>query len=386
MTLAFPEPLRQALTFSTYSDRPEELHGFRIQGTVPEARLNRAVLLANGFLVDVLTGTAEPALTVPAWARLLAGWLVGQSGEDREAWNATQRRALVARMPEPPDSPWSNDWLNPLHDLHRQLKDTQGVVDWQAVFAIACWSRSTGAAAEWIASRPPGWWKDHADPDELPRRALLAHLRLAEAWPGEAANWGTIVSRWLAACPREKRGSLFGKALEACPKPDRSRFVGSVVAGATPDVAHELAALLRARGGTETALVLPLETPGAVDRLERGDKAGIRDLLTRASVSTSALTSVLDAISLEASRRPSVALAPANAWSPSRIDAGTRTGPGQIVLAWALGQADAPGRLARAIHAANFRRQPDALRTMGTASLTASNPNRFLRSRLPEMA
>jgi hypothetical protein len=357
LTLAFPEPLRPALTFSTYSDRPEELHGFRIQGTVPEARLNRAVLLANGFLVDVLTGSIEPALTAPSWARLLAGWLVGQSSEDREEWNATQRLALAARMPEPPESPWSNDWLNPLHDMHRQIGNTGGLIDWQALFAIACWTRSTGVAANWIASRPPGWWKDHADSDELPRRALLAHLKLADAWPGEAASWGAAVSKWLNVCPRDRRGALLGKALEACPKPDRSRFVAAVVAGASPEVAHELAGVLRARGGPETSLVLPLETPGAVDRLERGDKGGIRNLLTRASVSTSALSGVLDAVALEAIRRPRVA-APLQRLVAERIETGNDRA-GQTVLDWALGQ-NAPedwlGPYIRQISA-----QPDAL-------------------------
>src|SRR4051794_12068874 len=34
LTLAFPAPWRSALTFSTYHDRPEELPGFRIQGSI----------------------------------------------------------------------------------------------------------------------------------------------------------------------------------------------------------------------------------------------------------------------------------------------------------------------------------------------------------------
>src|SRR3954447_13826639 len=42
LTFAFPRPWRASLTFSTYHDRPEELPGFRLHGTIPEARPNRA--------------------------------------------------------------------------------------------------------------------------------------------------------------------------------------------------------------------------------------------------------------------------------------------------------------------------------------------------------
>ncbi len=44
LTLAFPEVLRTALTFSTYHDRPEELTGYRLQGAVPDPRRSRQTL------------------------------------------------------------------------------------------------------------------------------------------------------------------------------------------------------------------------------------------------------------------------------------------------------------------------------------------------------
>lgn len=89
LTLAFPEALRGGLTFSTYHDRPEELHGFRLQGTVPDPRLNRAALLANGYIADLTRGLIEPSSTPAKWASTLAGWLIRQTPDDRDAWNAT---------------------------------------------------------------------------------------------------------------------------------------------------------------------------------------------------------------------------------------------------------------------------------------------------------
>src|SRR6185437_1007303 len=87
LTFAFPEALRPALTFSTYHDRPEELPGFRVQGTAPAARPNRPALAGQGIVADLVAGTFEPAVAPARWARTLASWLVGRGRSDEEAWS-----------------------------------------------------------------------------------------------------------------------------------------------------------------------------------------------------------------------------------------------------------------------------------------------------------
>src|SRR3954447_16934969 len=89
LTLAFPVEWRPAITFSTYHDRPEELPGFRIQGSTPAARPNRFAMLSQGIVGDLPAGQFEPAVEPARWARTLAGWLVRRGDDDRRAWEAT---------------------------------------------------------------------------------------------------------------------------------------------------------------------------------------------------------------------------------------------------------------------------------------------------------
>ncbi len=100
LTFAFPPVWRRDLTFSTFHDRPEELPGFRLQGTIPSARPNRAALLSQGFVADAL-GAIEPPIEPALWARTLAAWL-------------TRRRPTTGTTGKPPDSgPSTPGWLIP---------------------------------------------------------------------------------------------------------------------------------------------------------------------------------------------------------------------------------------------------------------------------------
>src|SRR5207249_284915 len=114
LTFAFPEALRPALTFSTYHDRPEELAGFCLQGTVPAARPNPSALIALGAVADAATGRVEPRVEPSRWAATLAGWFLRREKEDEAAWNRANELARQVREDIPSRTLWSDDWLDGL--------------------------------------------------------------------------------------------------------------------------------------------------------------------------------------------------------------------------------------------------------------------------------
>ncbi len=114
LTAGFPASLRADLTFSTFHDRPEELPGYRVQGTSPLVRPNRLALLAQGIIADRGTRTIEPALEAAPWATTLAGWLTRREPIDEADWSTTEARARGARKPgDPLDLTWSERLARP---------------------------------------------------------------------------------------------------------------------------------------------------------------------------------------------------------------------------------------------------------------------------------
>jgi hypothetical protein len=100
LTSAFPEPSRAALTFSTDHDCPEELPGFRLQGTIPGARPNRLALLSQGIVGDLVAGLNElDDIFIPT----RAGWLFKGGILDveriRSRW-AEELAGLVVAAPD----------------------------------------------------------------------------------------------------------------------------------------------------------------------------------------------------------------------------------------------------------------------------------------------
>jgi molecular chaperone DnaK len=117
LTFAFPEALRAELTFSTYHDRPEELPGFRLQGTVPAARPDRGALTALGVVADLGAGTIEPRTKPARWAMALAVWLSRPRPPHEAAWDAAARAARGLNRLEPPEGLWSDTRLDELFGI-----------------------------------------------------------------------------------------------------------------------------------------------------------------------------------------------------------------------------------------------------------------------------
>jgi len=344
LTFAFPAALRPDLSFSTYHDRPEELPGYRLQGTTPSARPNRAALASSGTVADLDAGTIEPPVAPAAWARTLAGWLARRSAAEDRAWTATDDRAARARLPAAPDSPWADAWLDPLVAFDEAVRPPAAPpadgAGWGRLADLAAWAAAAGLGAGWARARPPSWWSAAAAaaaPLPEARRALVAQGQVPESWgAGHGAAWGEVVARWLAGAGEAGRDAAVATLLKVAPPAERPGFLAAALRGAPA------AALARLRAATaiDPALLLPLEVRSAAARaLDRGDPGPLRDALGRALDRPAVLTDALEALAAEAADRPAAvaALAPVLADLFDSAAAVGRADP----FAWALGRADA---------------------------------------------
>jgi hypothetical protein len=357
LTFAFPAPWRAELTFSTYHDRPEELPGFRLQGTTPQARPNLPALLAQGIVAEPSAGTIDPAVEPARWARTLAGWLVSRGDDDREAWEATRRRARRARPPDGAGAIWSDEWLDRSFAFEALLRgaasgppgDASG---WTELAEMAAWAGRAGLADEWADARRASWWATAVDDRPEALKALLAHLKLDEAWrdEGDPAAWGAVVAPRVAGLEPEDRRRVLGRALRATPSGARPGFVRALVAALPADVAKDTVAWLEGQPDCDRALLLPLKVRGAIaDAVEGRDPRPLREILAEASSLPAGPAEVLDALDDEAEGRPEARDPLATILAGSLASAGGRAVA--HVVAWALRRPDA-GRawLGRYLH------------------------------------
>jgi hypothetical protein len=310
LTFAFPEPWRAALTFSTYHDRPDELPGFRLQGTIPAARPNRPALLAQGFVADLAAapGTIEPRVEPVAWARTLAGWLVRRAPDDQADWEATRRRALRVRLPAVagPEALWADDWLERLIGMPGMVRGSSPVPvgdrEWSDLAGWTAWAGRAGLADEWVVARPPDWWRSAAVGAAGPeaRAALREHLGLPESWRGaaQATAWGEVVARWVEAMPPDDPGRLetIARGLTAPPDASRPSFAVALIRRLPADAAAATLRWLEGQTSWDRGLLLPLKVHGAV---ASGDPHALQALLAQALAQPGALTAVLDAVAAE---------------------------------------------------------------------------------------
>ena len=284
LTFGFPAVLRGDLTFSTYHDRPEELPGYRLQGTAPVVRPNRLALLSLGVVADRSFGTIEPAVEPAAWATTLAGWFTRREAVDEADWMATEARARGARRPDdPPDLIWSDAWLDPLiawPEAYRDRSGPKSVDGWTRLRQLARWSGRAGIGDEWLRHRGPTWWLEQAagvDPGHLPeaRAALVAHGRLRDAWKSHehARGWGDAVATWYGSAPEPETDEAVTALFGVAPRAARPSFAQALLRGLSPDRGAQVLALLRGHQGSDRATLLPLEAGVLAATLIQEDRA-----------------------------------------------------------------------------------------------------------------
>jgi hypothetical protein len=305
LTFAFPEKFREDLTFSTYHDRPEELPGFRISGTIPLARPNKPALTAQGIVADLTLGTFEPRVEPATWARTLANWLTKHDAVDEADWSATDGRARIARFPTAPETAWSDEWLDALFgypEAFRSKAIPQDSRAWSELANFTRWLAQTGLGEEWVRPRNPSWWlaacpsgRDQAEG----RGCLVAHLALRDAWRGESqpSSWGEVVAHWFREVEPLERDASIEVILQSIPKARKPAFARALLKGLTPEGAEAVLRKLRDDPSADRAMLLPLEASAAVVAiLDGADPSGLRAIVEDAANLPGATSAVLDAV------------------------------------------------------------------------------------------
>ncbi|WP_435010064.1 hypothetical protein P12x_001284 [Tundrisphaera lichenicola] len=304
LTFAFPEPFRSDLTFSTFHDRPEELPGYRIQGTIHASRPNRASLLALGVIADRNSGKFEPEVESAPWASTLAGWLVRRDPVAEADWSATETRARTARHPED-GSAWSDAWLGHLFGFPGANRDRTQPGDpsaWENLRDYAEWSRRAGSGDEWIRHRGPSWWIDKASSCRTiaqARSALVAHATLREAWKFEVdhAAWGRAIGAWFRDAEARDCEDSALRTFRAAPQQARPSFARALILSLTPEGAVSLLDRLHQEPSCDRAMLLPMEATARISAILGGsDPAPIREIIEEALPLRGAISAVLDAI------------------------------------------------------------------------------------------
>jgi hypothetical protein len=311
LTFAFPDPWRAAITFSTYHDRPEELPGFRIQGTLAIARPNRLALLSQGIIADLERGSIEPQLEPAAWATMLAGWFCRRDAGDAKAWNELGALAQRAGGGLRAEVLWSAEWLDDVFGTHAMLRNASSELDgpsaWQSLAHLTRWAAASRLGKACARIRGPRWWQPRVVDLAEAREALLAQLALPEAWAAEGQGdaWGTTFAQWIRRCePAEQRQRIV-QVLAEVPEAARASFLRAMLREWSLESVDEVLRWLKGLPDLDPALLLPSEVRGAVDASStRGDIRPLRDVLARALSARHALAATLDALELEARANP----------------------------------------------------------------------------------
>jgi hypothetical protein len=304
LTFAFPEPLRDDLTFSTHHDRPEELGGFRIQGVARAARPNRPALTALGFVADLAATQLEPNVRPEAWADTLAAWLTGRDDGAFQSWER-----LIADHAEAIGgaSYFQEGWLDRLVHFWRETRepvprplDTR---NWHLLADLGTWVGPAGLAPRWLRARPASWWIEAARALAGRPEAAQAFLAQASALGGAGSEsisgWGQALALWLAGEPAESLLAHLSPFWDALPASAATRL--PLIAGLTNSLevvaAERLIDRLKQQGMFDPSLLLPLEARGAVAALaDRHQAEPLTSVFRKMLSGESRAAEVLDAV------------------------------------------------------------------------------------------
>jgi hypothetical protein len=205
LTWLFPPVMRLDLTFSTFHDRPEELPGFRLQGTIASARPNCPQLLNQGMIADIKTRKIEPMVEVMPWAQRMAEWIVQKSFASLQRFsNHLQKSASLDA-----EKRWDLERLNQTVLFGDMLDASAAGVDWSQVFSSVSWASTVKLGDEWAATHGPSWWLAGDNSTSDTQRTLLAIATWPATWQqGSAGGWGRVVAKYFGASSARDTGVL----------------------------------------------------------------------------------------------------------------------------------------------------------------------------------
>lgn len=377
LSLAFPAPLRLDLTFSTYHDRPEELHGFRIQGTIPQVRPNRMALRPIGYVADVAAAAIDPPIEPDAWARKLTSAIRQGRTDDLAAWQRWGERAA----PEVPAAErFSANWLDALTRSHEAMTDSAPTPTdadaWQGLLESSRWAVASKLDRPWLERHPATWWIQ-ALPSDLDRPAIEAFIfqeGLVRKNPelAQPIDWGRAAALWLRRLPPDTRHKVVRRFLRAWTGSDKTAFANALLTNLDPDRARPTLDRLRQEPEFDPVLLLPLEAREAVATLAgQGDHQPITTILQRGLDRPEHLAGLLDVIddALE-SRNRSIRSTAADVLAGS-LERATDGGIAEA-LRWALPKGDTGERWLRPYLRARFSDPDQSAEWERIARLTPS--------------
>ena len=361
LTFAFPEPMRPVLSFSTYHDRPEELPGFRIQGTTPEARPNRPALMGQGIVAEFhdVRPSLEPNVEPADWALRIARWFVRRTANDAREWSAACREfAGRVEFDRLGGDAWQDAWLDHLtrfeEDVRSPAPPVRVAAGWAAFRETGDWAAAAGLTQCWADSRGPAWWRMQVDAEpvgEEARQALQALLRLALAWSGgsrRATEWGEVVATVSAGLDAAGRWRLVSTVLRGLPSGSLTAPFVSALCRSLPDAeATAIIDQLKVCRGFPATVLLPIEAA----RLGQALRTGL-DVEDRLS----------ESLRLAVASRPAVATSVLEAVGAAIGDDPVAMPRFGRALAAALREEGAPGRQAAWLWSLDSARSTELLR------------------------
>ncbi len=321
LTFAFPSVLRAELTFSTYHDRPEELSGFRIHGTVPSSPSPRSLLASLGPVVDLTTDRVEsPPAVIPNWAQALAGWVSSDNPQESEHWTLTDSRTRWAQRPDDPSVLWSDTWLDALIGLVHASRSPgmtpRSQEQWKGFARQVAWATQVGLLSELSEPRKPNWWRPlvrDASREPSARDAFWLLLLAPETWTDTDANaatlWGVITAFfWVRepAIAREQRLNAIVQRI--APVELLARFLDGLIRTVPSELGQFALNWMERRSTIDPRVVLTLRARNAVGLvLDRPDTDALDHVLHQAIRLHETFPIVLDLIADEALRLGKVA-------------------------------------------------------------------------------